>query len=187
MKTLCRIPRPRASTPITRTWAMPSPDTFSIAPIASLLDHWLHGAETIIDPFARNSHRGTITNDLSPDTTAQHHMLAENFTGMLVKDGVEADAVLIDPPYSPRQITEVYQAIGLDAGQAETQNGRILRMVKDDAATMIKPGGIAICFGWNSNGLGVNRGFELIEVLLVAHGGAHNDTIVTVEKKSEVA
>lgn len=26
-------------------------------------------------------------------------------------------------------------------------------------------------------------GFEIIEILLVAHGGWHNDTIVTVEKK----
>ena len=69
MKTLLRIPRPRASVPIIRAWAMPSPDTFSIAPIASLLDHWLHDCEVIVDPFARNSNRGTITNDLSPNTT----------------------------------------------------------------------------------------------------------------------
>ena len=46
-----------------------------------------------------------------------------------------------------------------------------------------KPGGKAICFGWNSNGLGKGRGFELLKVLLVAHGGSKNDTIVTVERK----
>lgn len=28
-----------------------------------------------------------------------------------------------------------------------------------------------------------NRGFEIIEIMLVAHGGNHNDTIVTVERK----
>lgn len=33
------------------------------------------------------------------------------------------------------------------------------------------------------NGIGKTRGFEIVEILLVAHGGNHNDTIVTVERK----
>ena len=33
--------------------------------------------------------------------------------------------------------------------------------------------------------MGKNRGFEIVEILLVAHGGHHNDTICTVEKKIE--
>ena len=41
-----------------------------------------------------------------------------------------------------------------------------------------------ISFGWNSIGFGKNRGFEIIEILLVAHGGTKNDTIVTVERKT---
>jgi len=49
---------------------------------------------------------------------------------------------------------------------------------------MLKPGGIAICFGWNSMGFGLTRGYELKEILLVTHGAAHNDTIVTVERKN---
>ena len=49
---------------------------------------------------------------------------------------------------------------------------------------MLKPEGIAICFGWNSMGFGLKRGYELLEVLMVPHGGAHNDTIVTVERKT---
>lgn len=32
-------------------------------------------------------------------------------------------------------------------------------------------------------GFGLKRGYELLEVLLVPHGAAHNDTIVTVERK----
>lgn len=47
----------------------------------------------------------------------------------------------------------------------------------------IVPGGLAISCGWNSNGFGRNRGFELVRVLLVAHGQHHNDTIVIVERK----
>jgi hypothetical protein len=47
----------------------------------------------------------------------------------------------------------------------------------------IKVGGYAISFGWNSNAFGATRGFEVVEILLVPHGGHHNDTIVTVEQK----
>ena len=54
---------------------------------------------------------------------------------------------------------------------------------KDKIAELIKPFGLCISFGWNTNGLGLNRGFEILEILMVAHGGAHNDTIVTVERK----
>ncbi|GAH81276.1 unnamed protein product [marine sediment metagenome] len=50
-------------------------------------------------------------------------------------------------------------------------------------AKKIKKGGIVISFGWNSGGFGKNREFEIKEILLVAHGGNHNDTICVVEVK----
>jgi hypothetical protein len=50
---------------------------------------------------------------------------------------------------------------------------------------IIKPDGIIMCFGWNSSGVGIKRGMKLVEILMVSHGGSHNDTIVTVEKKVE--
>jgi hypothetical protein len=55
--------------------------------------------------------------------------------------------------------------------------------IKDEIARIIKPKGTAVCFGWNSNGLGMSRGFEMTRCLLVPHGGSKNDTIVTVELK----
>lgn len=42
-----------------------------------------------------------------------------------------------------------------------------------------------LSFGWDSNGFGVTRGFELTEMLIVCHGAGHNDTICTVERKTE--
>jgi hypothetical protein len=163
-----------------REFAMPNSETFSLPPVARLLNTWLDGCCCIVDPFARNSRRGTITNDLNPETTAEYHMLAEDFVEQVA---AEADAVLFDPPYSPRQIAEVYQQVGRTCGTEETQNARLYRRVKDGLDKMLKPDGIAICCGWNSMGFGIKRGYELLEVLLVAHGGAHNDTIVTVERK----
>jgi hypothetical protein len=163
-----------------REFAMPTSETFSLPPVARLLDRWLAGCATVVDPFARNSKRGTITNDLNPSTDAQFHMLAEEF---VEQHGIPADAVLFDPPYSPRQISEVYQQIGRECGTEETQNARLYKRVKDGLDKMLKPDGIAICCGWNSLGFGLKRGHEMLEILLVTHGGAHNDTIVTVERK----
>lgn len=54
---------------------------------------------------------------------------------------------------------------------------------KKEIGRIVKKEGIVICCGWNTGGIGENNGFEIIEILLVPHGGWHNDTIVTVCKK----
>ena len=54
---------------------------------------------------------------------------------------------------------------------------------KKEVHRLVKQGGLVLSFGWNSGGIGKSLGFEIIEILLVAHGGAHNDTICTVERK----
>lgn len=162
----------------TRVWAMPSPHTFSIPPISTLLDRWLADRTAIVDPFCGNSTRAPLwCNDLRNgglDTEVFCHMIAPMMRG---------DAGLFDPPYSPRQIAEVYKAVGLKVGMAETQNAKLYKRVKDAMDALLDPGAIVICCGWNSAGFGVSRGYDLLEILLVAHGGAHNDTIVTVERK----
>lgn len=45
------------------------------------------------------------------------------------------------------------------------------------------PGGVCLSFGWSTNGMGKTRGYEIEEILLVAHGGARNDTICMAERK----
>jgi hypothetical protein len=110
-------------------------------------------------------------------------MDAEAFCGKLLQDGVRADAVLFDPPYSPRQVAECYRGVGRSVGRTDTQTARLYAQVKERLDAILRPGGIAICCGWNSNGFGKSRGYERLETLLIAHGAAHNDTIVTVERK----
>lgn len=163
---------------------MPSPDTFSIAPIALLLTRWLSGRQCIVDPFARNSRLAHWANDLNPETAAASHMDAVDFLSELYDQNIEADSFLFDPPYSPRQISEVYSQIGRVCTMEDTQNSRLYKVVKDAADKIMQAGAIAICCGWNSAGMGTTRGYELLEVLIVPHGGAHNDTIVTVERKT---
>jgi hypothetical protein len=162
---------------------MPHADTFSIAPIRSLLERVLIPSAVVVDPFARNSRLATYRNDLNPETTAEHHMDAEAFCDLLAQKGIMADAVLFDPPYSPRQIAEVYASVGRKVSTADTQNAALYRRVRQGLNRLLRAGGIAVSCGWNSNGFGLSLGFEPVELLLVAHGGAHNDTLVLVERK----
>jgi hypothetical protein len=71
----------------------------------------------------------------------------------------------------------------MSVGMSETQNGKLYFEVRNMIDRLLKPGGIVLSFGWNSAGMGKGRGYEIIEILLVAHGGAHNDTICMAERK----
>jgi hypothetical protein len=167
-----------------RCFAMPNADTFSVKPIGEFVRRYLGDGKVSVDPFARNKTWFTYTNDLNPATAARHHMDAESFLHMLhVIDGVQADVGIFDPPYSPRQISECYKSIGLKVGMEETQNGRLYKRVRDALDTVMKPGGIVLSFGWQSSGMGKGRGYELLEIALIQHGGGHNDTICVAERK----
>lgn len=167
---------------IRREWAMPNHNTFSIKPIKELILKYIDGQW--IDPFSRNSPQGVreycITNDLNPEFEADYHLESLEFLRLF--EPVSFDGLLFDPPYSPRQISECYKGIGRHVHMTDTQSS-FYGDRKMQAANLIKVGGISISFGWNSGGMGKKNGFEIVEILLVAHGGAHNDTIATVERK----
>lgn len=165
---------------ITRAWAMPASDTFDCKPIAEFVRRYLHDDDVSVDPFARNKRWATYTNDLNSATEAEHHMDAEAFLVMLSGQGVKANCIILDPPYSPRQISECYAAAGIKAGMQDTQNAALYARVRRAARALCKPGTVVLSFGWNSAGMG--REFDRLETLLVAHGGAHNDTICVADK-----
>lgn len=165
---------------ITRSWAMPNKNTFEIAPIKDLLERYISPFDEVIDPFANNCEWGTITNDLDSQYETDYHMDATDFLKMLPEQC--ADVVLYDPPFSPRQVMECYKKLGMSVNMETTQASYWSKQ-KEQIARIIKPNGIVITCGWNSGGIGKKHGFEIVEILLVAHGGWHNDTIVTVERK----
>ena len=168
---------------IDRVWAMPNSRTFTIPPIRRLVEETLaENPGEWIDPFAGNSTYCQTSNDFNPATTAKFHLLAEDFLSRLDEQLVTYAGMIIDPPYSPRQIKECYNNVGLKPTAQET-SAAFWAKLKDHAARLIPVGGVVIMCGWNSNGVGVSRGFEKERLLLIGHGGTHNDTIVTVERK----
>lgn len=166
---------------INRTFDQPSCDTFSIPSIRSFVRRYLDKSTVSIDPFARNERLATHTNDINPDTIAEHHMDALDFLKMLREQKVKADLLLFDPPYSLRQLQECYEGMGRKISGQESQ--RFYGDLRDAVMPVLTDDAVVLSFGWNSIGIGRNRGFEAIEVLLVCHGRAHNDTICTAERR----
>lgn len=148
---------------------MPNRFTFKIPTVQNILARFMNSGHGWADPFANDHSRAEHTNDINPNTNASKHLDAVEFLRTFVSDSL--NGVLLDPPYSMHQSTVTYKT------------KRMIRLtpVFDEAARVVKPLGHVITFGWNSNG--VARGFDLLEVVLIPHGGHHNDTIVTIEQK----
>lgn len=84
---------------------------------------------------------------------------------------------------SPRQVSESYKKLGKSVDMQTTQASYWSKQ-KAEIGRIVKEDGVVITCGWNSGGIGKKYGFEQEEILLVPHGGWHNDTIVTVERKT---
>ena len=170
-------------TKIIRKWAMPNKNTFSIKPIKELIHRYLIGKW--IDPFANDSifKNELITNDINPEYKTDYNLDALEFLKQFNNNSI--DGILFDPPYSIHQINEVYDGFG-----KIKQFSRFAHEIK----RIIKLNGYCISFGWNTNGMpfemkidnkkektGFNK--EKKEILIVSHGGCHNDTLITVDQK----
>lgn len=159
---------------ISRVWEMPSIWTFSMENVKTILKKYGVGTDWA-DPFAGENSPAELTNDIEGRGN-QYEMDALEFLQSFPANSVQG--VLFDPPYSVEQCLRRYTPKqNGTAGRAEYW-GRC----KDEIARVIKPGGMAISFCWDSTGIGKKRGFEIVEIMLICHGACHNDTIVTVEE-----
>ena len=165
---------------------MPNSNTFDIKPIHKLISKYIelvkvdnHNA-VIIDPFANRNKLANITNDLDETFDTDYHLDALDFLKMF--DDSSVDMVLFDSPYSPRQVSECYKKLGKTVDDNTTQSSYWANL-KKEIGRIVKKDGIVITFAWNSGGIGKTLGFNIEEILLVAHGGWHNDTICTVERR----
>ena len=166
---------------IDRVWAMPNKNTFQILPIKKLIEEQINLKDLWIDPFANENEYATITNDLNKEFNTDYHLDALEFLNIF--SDLSVDGVLYDPPYSPRQVSECYNNVGLDV-TCDTTKASFWGNHKRAISRIVKVGGKVITFGWNSGGIGKKYGFEIVRILLVPHGGWHNDTICTVEIKT---
>lgn len=156
-----------------RVWSMPNRYTFKIPVVKEFLADVGDDFLDWIDPMAGECSPAHYTNDIDPTVPTTFH---EDALSWLKRYTDHISGCIFDPPYSAAM------AGGKYANPAAWT--KYILACKDEIARLIKVGGKAICFGWNSNGLGAKRGFKLVRGLLIAHGGSHqHDTIITVEVK----
>ena len=81
-----------------------------------------------------------------------------------------------------KKIKEVYTRLDKSVSWTDT-NASFWSNQKREISRIVKRGGVVFSFGWNSNGIGKKYGFAMRKILIVNHGGQHNDTICTLEEK----
>jgi hypothetical protein len=163
------------------SFAMPNQWTFSIKPVGLFVKkHKMPGLW--IDPFSGCFSPAEITNDLNPKRNTTYNLDALEFLKKF--ENASVDGVFFDPPYSPRQLKECYDNIGLSLHDSKSS---VWSAWKDEIARILKPQGVCLSFGWSSGGLGKGRGFEKTHILLINHGGHHNDTICLREFKFQTS
>lgn len=168
-----------------RFFDMPNKDTFTIPAVREFVLHYLRESKVCsVDPFARNCKLASVTNDINPETRASYHLDARVFLQKLHEDGIQSDLVILDPPYSPRQITEHYAEAGIKATATDTQSCLFMSEVHDGVRKILRVGGYVITCGWNSNTLGPE--FTIERLRLVNHGGTHYDTILTAQRRTRM-
>ena len=146
---------------IKRVWAMPNHRTFDIKPIKEFIKENI-GLD-YVDPFPYPFKEDAITYLKKIKTNSKL-------------------SLVFDPPYSQRQLKEMYHSNGLSLNHPI--NNSYWSNCKKEIARIIKPKGKVISFGWNSGGIGKKNSFEIKKILLVNHGSQHNDTICTLEVKA---
>jgi hypothetical protein len=162
---------------INRIWVMPSIWTFTMKPVQKLFEKYGISKGGWIDPFAGENSPAQLTNDIEGrgnDSSLDGLEFLKCFGNNSVK------GVLFDPPYSTEQCLRRYTPKhNGTAGRAE-----YWARCKNEIARIVEPGGLCISFCWDSTGIGKNRGFDIIEIMLLCHGACHNDTIITIDKRS---
>lgn len=139
-------------------------------PVAEFVARWMANRNRVVDPFCGMSKVAHVRNDL-----AAGGVDAVEFLKTLADAGERFDGGLFDPPYSPSQMSRSYKNAGINRGEKGSQTARLYRECAEQFDRLIEPGGVVLRFGWNSCGMG--KSWALKELLLVAHGGAHYDTI----------
>jgi len=147
-----------------------------------------------------------ITNDINKKMNTDFHLDAREFLSMIRRGEVggtelflkaerkieelrgslsgKVSIFLLDPPYSMHQSNQCYGGAGVDSVSQYTINSDLYAACREEARYLLSPGGLLITFGWSSLRTHYDE-FELLEISLCAHGAAHDDTVMMIEKKKD--
>lgn len=148
--------------------------TFSVKNIRDWVENNCEGKTLNLFAGKTKLNIDEIRNDLDIEALADYRLDALEL--LRTWQGEKFDTVLLDPPYAYRKSMEMYKGIRCSP----------FKQLKDEITRILKPNGIVITFGYHSNAMGKNRGFEVERIALFSHGGAIHDTIASVERFKEL-
>lgn len=158
------------------------PDTFTIPCIRTFV--LAHCQGLVLNAFAGTTaleRQGCqfVTNDLKAECPTNFHLdcTSENFVTELQAAGFSTfDTILLDPPFS----------LYLAKRKYNSEWFRDYTMVKNNMNRLAHVGTKIVSLGFNSTGMGRNRGYEKQELLIVNTKGNGNDILILVEQKVHV-
>lgn len=159
---------------IERWFEMPRSMTFLMPKTRKWVEDRLEGQVlNLFGGMTRLTYAGEIDyNDLNPGIPADLRLDACD-PDLWANMAASYDTIIFDPPYSFHQAVVTY-------GMKRKQK---VSLARDVVEFVLRPGGRVISLGWNSTGMSASRGFEKEALLLVNHGGSHNDTIILSERR----
>lgn len=127
--------------------------------------------ETSNDKDYETTPRDKDEQPLKIETT--YHLDALECVQLLIGIHKKYQRIVLDPPYSYRKSMEMYNG---------NKNSRF-KQICDLLPQLLESDGKIITFGYHSIVMGEERGFRVIEICLISHGGAMRSTLATVEEK----
>jgi hypothetical protein len=142
---------------IERHWTMPNKWTYRIPIVRALLKEYVCDGKGWADPFAGKSDNAEFRNDLNPHNAQPSQREAADFLAGF--DAGSLRGVLFDPPYSLTQVARSYEECGYKFAGKENPTGGF-PLVREHIARVLEPNGLCISFGWNTCGIGTERGMD---------------------------
>jgi len=151
--------------------------TFQYAPAREIVEKYLTGRvlNACAGETKLNYDGEIVRNDINPERDADTHHDVANITDHF--DAQSFDVVIFDPPFDEKQAETKYD--GMHAKDVYAA----LREFNE----LVRPGGIVMCFGWNSWGMRSFPAFERVETTLLQRGPIHRDVIVTVDRRTSTS
>jgi hypothetical protein len=147
--------------------------TFSVRPIREWVEEECEGKT--LNLFAGKTKLDVDEVRVDKDITmnADYYVDAYDFVIDCCRDDVKFNTIILDPPYSYRKSMEMYN------------NNKVssFKKLKDLLPSILNDGGKIITFGYHSISMGHGRGFILEKIVVLSHGGAIHDTIISVERR----
>ena len=151
----------------------PARYTFEMPQLKAWVEQWCRGQTlNLFGGKIRLKIDEEISNDIDTTMPTIHHMdamqLVDSWTGP------PFDTIVLDPPYNLRKAREKY-------------NGRFIgsfTKIKDHLIPIMAERARVISLGYDTVGMSRRRGFHKIAIVVVCHGGDHNDTLGVVEERT---